>query len=110
MSEYIEIELQIVEPIFIELETSPEYYIGTKQVGPKGDRIELQMNGTVLQWRYVGEIVWKDLFDMNEHTSVVTFEALLANGDIGYAADQVSPGDHDHEIGDMEILFENNLI
>ena len=39
----------------------------------------------------------------------VTFEALNANGDVGTGVDQLAPGNHDHEIGDMQLLFENAL-
>jgi len=40
----------------------------------------------------------------------ITFEALSGNGDIGTGADQVARGDHDHDVGDLVVLFENQLI
>ncbi len=40
----------------------------------------------------------------------VSFEALNAKGDVGSGSDQLAVGDHDHEIGDMIIVFENGLI
>lgn len=46
----------------------------------------------------------------NKPISEVTFEQLLANGDIGSDADQVAPGNHDHDIGNVTSIFENNLI
>jgi hypothetical protein len=46
----------------------------------------------------------------NKPISEVTFESLLANGDVGINADQVAPGNHDHEIGDMTVLFNNTII
>lgn len=39
-----------------------------------------------------------------------TFEELQAIGDIGTGADQVAPGDHDHDIGDVSLIFENSLV
>lgn len=39
-----------------------------------------------------------------------TFETLNALGDVGTGEDQLAIGNHDHEIGDMKLLFENNLI
>jgi len=40
----------------------------------------------------------------------VTYENLDANGDVGMNPGQVAPGDHDHEIGDMVVLFENQIV
>ena len=40
----------------------------------------------------------------------VTFENLDANGAVGPEANQVSRGDHDHDIGNMALFFENQLI
>ena len=39
-----------------------------------------------------------------------TFEALQESGDVGSGADQVAPGNHDHDIGNVTSIFENNLI
>lgn len=33
-------------------------------VGPQGTEIQLQMNGRVLQWSYVGTVEWQNLFDL----------------------------------------------
>ena len=38
MPEYIEIDLTIVEPIELELDTEPIYYVGTAQAGPQGNQ------------------------------------------------------------------------
>lgn len=38
MAEPILIELEIVEPIELELSIEPTYYIGTAQVGPRGEQ------------------------------------------------------------------------
>lgn len=40
----------------------------------------------------------------------VSFEALNARGDVGPGPTQLAVGDHDHEIGDMVVVFENGLI
>jgi len=40
----------------------------------------------------------------------VTYENLNANGDVGNGADQVARGDHDHDIGNMVLVFENGLV
>lgn len=40
----------------------------------------------------------------------VTFEVLFENGDVGSDPDQLAVGDHDHEIGDMVLVFENGLV
>ena len=40
----------------------------------------------------------------------VTFEVLNANGDVGAGPAQVAAGDHDHEIGNVSLVFENALI
>jgi len=55
---------------------------------------------------------WEDIIGKPSSLGIdaVTFEALQANGDIGAGQDQVSPGDHDHEIGDVSLTFENALI
>ena len=55
---------------------------------------------------------WEDIIDKPSSLGIdaVTFEALQANGDIGAGPDQVSPGHHDHEIGDVSLIFENALI
>ena len=47
---------------------------------------------------------------INAQTANVTFEVLNINGDVGSGAGQLAPGNHDHEIGDMNVLFENQLI
>ena len=57
-------------------------------------------------------IVYDEATDQYVHTEIsekVTFETLNTNGDVGTGADQLAPGNHDHEIGDMELLFENAL-
>lgn len=40
----------------------------------------------------------------------VTYENLNLNGAVGSGATQVAAGNHDHEIGDVTLLFENQLI
>lgn len=58
-----------------------------------------------------GLIDWISLdYYSTNNAGVVTFENLLANGDIGSGADQVPAGDHDHDIGDIVLWFENQLI
>ena len=111
MAESIEILLEIVEPILIDLHTSPIYHIGTAQIGPKGydgREIELRVEGSILQWRYTNETDWIILLDLD--LGQVNFEALEAIGDVGSGSDQLARGNHDHEIGNMALFFENKLL
>ena len=39
----------------------------------------------------------------------VTFETLFANGDVGSGSDQLAPGNHDHDVGDLSVLFDNKI-
>jgi len=58
-------------------------------------------------------IVYDATTDQYVHTEIadkVTYENLSANGDVGDNAGQVAEGNHDHEIGDVSLLFENSLI
>jgi hypothetical protein len=43
-------------------------------------------------------------------SGAVTYENLAANGDVGSGADQVAQGDHDHDIGNQVLNFENALV
>lgn len=38
MADYIEIELTVVEPVYLELNVEPVQYIGTAQAGPQGEK------------------------------------------------------------------------
>lgn len=40
----------------------------------------------------------------------VSFETLLAKGDVGQLADQLAIGNHDHDVGNLILLFENKII
>lgn len=40
----------------------------------------------------------------------VTFEVLMSNLDVGSGADQLAIGNHDHDVGNLEILFENRIV
>lgn len=44
------------------------------------------------------------------YRQTATFEALDFNGAVGAGPKQVARGDHDHEIGNMVLHFENQLI
>lgn len=110
MSEPIYIELAIVEPVELSCGIEPTVFLGTKQIGPSGKEVELQIDGTMMQWRYVTDPEWQSLFDLNDQSFLVTFEALEGNGDVGTGANQVARGNHDHEIGDMTVIFNNQLI
>ena len=57
-------------------------------------------------------VSWDDIQDKpTEFGAVsVTFENLDANGAVGTESDQVSRGNHDHDIGNMALFFENQLI
>lgn len=82
MNEAVAIEIQVVDPVYLDIGTEPVQHIGTSQAGPRGEKGD---------------------------TAPITFENLFANGDVGPGRDQVARGDHDHEIGDMVTLF-NNVI
>ena len=49
-------------------------------VGPKGDPVELEVVGSVLQWRYVGEAEWKLLVDF---TTIPGFGGGGGSGESG---------------------------
>jgi hypothetical protein len=53
---------------------------------------------------------WTQIADKPAGLGPVTYEQLAANGDVGTGATQVAQGDHDHEIGDMTLIFENALV
>lgn len=55
---------------------------------------------------------WNDIQNkpINIGADQVTYENLAANGDVGTGAGQVAIGDHDHEIGNQVLIFENALI
>jgi hypothetical protein len=53
---------------------------------------------------------WNQIEDKPDEIGAVTFETLAANGDVGSQPGQVAEGNHDHEIGDMVLLFNNQLI
>lgn len=40
----------------------------------------------------------------------ITFETLLNNGNVGYGANQLAPGNHDHDVGNLALLFENRIL
>ena len=40
----------------------------------------------------------------------ITFEALDRNGDVGAGADQLAAGNHDHDLGDLVLLFNNRIV
>jgi len=58
------------------------------------------------------DVDWENILNKPENLgeAAVTFEALDANGDVGEGATQVAAGDHDHEIGDVSLVFENALV
>jgi hypothetical protein len=43
-------------------------------------------------------------------STLVTAQTLIDNGSVGAGAGQVAAGDHDHEIGDITLIFNNALI
>jgi hypothetical protein len=40
----------------------------------------------------------------------VTFETLFAKDDVGPGSDQLAQGNHDHDVGDLTVLFDNKII
>ena len=44
------------------------------------------------------------------HMSDITFEVLSANNDVGQGANQVAIGNHDHDVGNLQVLFENRIV
>lgn len=91
-------------------EPGPEGPQGPKgdqgEIGPAGPQIEFNVNGTILQWRYVGNEEWNDLFNIPQpslvlapHLWPVNTEVDLGDGSYGWrttgtitAAAQVQPG------------------
>lgn len=58
-------------------------------------------------------VAWDENADQYIHvdaSTLVTYEILSANGDIGPGSGQLAEGDHDHEVGDLVLLFDNALI
>lgn len=60
-------------------------------------------------------IVFDENADMYLHVELVkkqdiNFEELNNNGAVGSQANQVAAGDHDHEVGDLSLIFENKLL
>lgn len=43
-------------------------------------------------------------------TQDVTYETLAANNVVGMGANQLAPGDHDHGVGDLVEVFNNQLV
>jgi hypothetical protein len=58
-------------------------------------------------------VAWDESSDQYIHvnaSTLVTYEILATNGDVGSEAGQLAKGDHDHEVGDLVLLFDNALI
>lgn len=58
-------------------------------------------------------VAWDENADQYIHvdaSTLVSYEILSANGDVGLEAGQLAAGDHDHEVGDLVLLFDNALI
>jgi hypothetical protein len=55
---------------------------------------------------------WEDVENVPSDLGAdqVTYENLNANGDVGTGAEQVARGDHDHDIGNQVLNFENALV
>lgn len=58
----------IIEQILARLDELEENGGGGGTPGKDGREVELQNNGTAIQWRYVGESEWKDLVQLSEIT------------------------------------------
>lgn len=58
----------------------------------------------------VVNVDWSQIENKPGEIGPVTYETLAANNDVGTGATQVAQGDHDHEIGDVTLIFENALI
>lgn len=83
MAEYIEIELQIAEPVLLEIATEPIYHIGTAQVGPsglKGDKGDTGNTGPQ------GETLW----EADGATTIKPFNAKTV--DAAYISGTISGG------------------
>lgn len=60
-------------------------------------------------------LTYDQLTDQYIHVDIltpaqVTFEVLMANLDVGSGADQLAFGNHDHDLGNLEVLFENRIV
>jgi hypothetical protein len=55
---------------------------------------------------------WDDILNVPSDLGAdqVTYENLNANGDVGTGADQVAQGNHDHDVGNQVLNFENALV
>lgn len=49
MAEVIELEIVVVEPVYLELAEQPVYYIGTSQAGPAGPAGPIGPPGVILE-------------------------------------------------------------
>lgn len=58
------LDIEIAEPILLELDVDNGIIINTVQSGPSGPsglRVELRSWGAYIQWRYVGQSTWTNL-------------------------------------------------
>ena len=71
------------------------------------------MNGTRARKQSILIITnWDDILNVPSDLGAdqVTYENLNANGDVGTGADQVAQGNHDHDVGNQVLNFENALV
>jgi len=75
-----------------------------------GDKIlntESRADGTM--------VVYDELTNQYIHVAPVlpgdiTMEKLEENGDVGPGHNQLAYGDHDHDLGNLVVLFENRIV
>ena len=60
-------------------------------------------------------LIWDATTDKYIHAAPgdlidVSFETLFAKDDAGPGAEQLAIGNHDHNVGNLQLLFENKII
>lgn len=97
----------IIEQILARLDDLEENGGGGSTPGKDGREIELQNNGTAIQWRYVGEAEWKDLVQLSD----LKGEGIPEGGTTGQVLMKKSDADYDAEwknvsVGTSDQYFE----
>ena len=104
MTEPIEIELQIVEPIALELDIEPQTYIGTRQVGPQGLQGEPGVSDVPDASETVKGII--QLASQGEVTTGTNSNKAVVPGTLKPELDKKAQDD----IASLTLIFNNQLI
>lgn len=95
----------IIESILTRLDELEKYGGGGSTPGKDGREVELQNNGTAIQWRYVGDAEWKDLVQLSEITgkSATISVGNVTTGEAGTQASVQNTGTESNAIFDFTI-------